>query len=225
MLLPQTSLDRVLGDRTAKSFAKNLGLKTIADLLLHFPRRYASRGELTKISELPVGEAVSVVAEILDVRERRMTGRKGSILEVRITDGNGTMSLTFFNQAWRQKDLVPGSRGLFAGKTGIYQGKIQLAHPDYELFPEDISGEAAKQVGVLMEELAHAHQLIAITHQPQIAARANQHLYVYKQEANGSITTNIRVLGEQERIQTIASMLAGENPSEAVLASAREMMK
>ena len=144
MLLPQTPLDRVLGDRTAKSFAKHLGLKTISDLLLHFPRRYASRGELTKISELPVGEAVSVVAEILDVRERRMTGRKGSILEVRITDGNGTMSLTFFNQAWRQKDLVPGSRGLFAGKTGIYQGKIQLAHPDYELFPEDISGEAAK---------------------------------------------------------------------------------
>ena len=144
MLLPQTPLDRVLGDRTAKSFAKHLGLKTISDLLLHFPRRYASRGELTKISELPVGEAVSVVAEILDVRERRMTGRKGSILEMRITDGNGTMSLTFFNQAWRQKDLVPGSRGLFAGKTGIYQGKIQLAHPDYELFPEDISGEAAK---------------------------------------------------------------------------------
>ena len=144
MLLPEDKLDRVLGDRTAKSFGKNLGLKTVGDLLLHFPRRYASRGELTKISELPVGEAVSVVAEILDVRERRMTGRKGSILEVRITDGEGTMSLTFFNQAWRQKDLLPGSRGLFAGKTGIYQGKIQLAHPDYELFQDDISGEAAK---------------------------------------------------------------------------------
>ncbi len=144
MLLPEDKLDRVLGDRTAKSFGKNLGLKTVGDLLLHFPRRYASRGELTKISELPVGEAVSVVAEILDVRERRMTGRKGSILEVRITDGDGTMSLTFFNQAWRQKDLLPGSRGLFAGKTGIYQGKIQLAHPDYELFQDDISGEAAK---------------------------------------------------------------------------------
>lgn len=144
MLLPEDKLDRVLGDRTAKSFGKNLGLKTVGDLLLHFPRRYASRGELTKIAELPVGEAVSVVAEILDVRERRMTGRKGSILEIRITDGDGVMSLTFFNQAWRQKDLVPGSRGLFAGKTGIYQGKIQLAHPDYELFQDDISGEAAK---------------------------------------------------------------------------------
>lgn len=144
MLLPQTPLDRLIGERTAKSFAKNLGLKTVEDLMLHFPRRYASRGELSKISELPIGEAVSIVAEILDVRERRMTGRKGSILEVRITDGNGTMSLTFFNQAWRQKELLPGSRGLFAGKTGIYQGKVQLAHPDYELFQDDISGEAAK---------------------------------------------------------------------------------
>jgi ATP-dependent DNA helicase RecG len=144
MLLPQTPLDRVLGDRTAKSFGKNLGLKNVADLLLHFPRRYANRGELTKISELPVGESVSVVAEILDMRERRMTGRKGSILEVRITDGDGTMSLTFFNQAWRQKDLIPGARGLFAGKTGIYQGKVQLAHPDYELFNDDISGDKAK---------------------------------------------------------------------------------
>ncbi|MEY4310302.1 MAG: hypothetical protein RLZ71_228 [Actinomycetota bacterium] len=145
MLLPIEPLVKVLGDRTAKSFAKNLGLKTVADLLLHFPRRYSSRGELTPISELPIGETVTVVADILDVRERRMTGRKGSILEVRITDGNGNMSLTFFNQAWRQKDLKPGSRGLFAGKTGLYQGKIQLAHPDYELFPEEISDEDAKK--------------------------------------------------------------------------------
>ncbi len=144
MLLPSESLDRVLGDRTAKSFARHLGLLTVADLLQHFPRRYASRGELTPISELPVGESVSIVADIVDVRERFMTGRKGSILEVRITDGNGMLSLTFFNQAWRQKDLKPGSRGLFAGKIGAYQGKLQLTHPDYELFPEDITDEAAK---------------------------------------------------------------------------------
>ncbi len=144
MLLPLESLDRVLGDRTAKSFARHLGLSTVADLLQHFPRRYATRGELTPISELPVGESVSIVADIVDVRERFMTGRKGSILEVRITDGNGMLSLTFFNQAWRQKDLKPGARGLFAGKIGAYQGKLQLTHPDYELFPEDITDEAAK---------------------------------------------------------------------------------
>ncbi|MEY4424809.1 MAG: hypothetical protein RJB56_436 [Actinomycetota bacterium] len=145
MLLPLQPLDRVLGDRTAKSFAKHLGLKTVADLLTHFPRRYATRGTLTPISEIPIGEPATVVADILEVRERRMKGRNGSILEVRITDGHGHMSLTFFNQAWRQKELRAGMRGLFAGKVGSYQGKLQLAHPDYELFPEEISDAEAKR--------------------------------------------------------------------------------
>lgn len=144
MLLPLTPLDRLLGDRTAKSFAKHLGLKTVSDLLQHYPRRYSSRGELTPIAQLPIGEAVTVVAEIVDVRERFMSGRKGSILEVRITDGEAKMSLSFFNQGWRQKDLKPGLRGLFAGKTSLFNNNIQLAHPDYELFPDELSDEAAK---------------------------------------------------------------------------------
>jgi DNA repair protein RecN (Recombination protein N) len=107
----------------------------------------------------------------------------------------------------------------------LVAGSLEMPTLIFDEIDSGISGEAAKQVGVLMEELAINHQLIAITHQPQIAARANQHLYVFKQEENGSITTSIRVLSEQERIQAIAKMLAGENPSEAVLASAREMMK
>ena len=145
MLLPLEPLDRVLGDRTAKSFAKHLGLRTVAELLTHFPRRYSTRGELTPISEIPLGEPATVVADIVEVRERRMKGKNGSILEVRITDGHGYMILSFFNQAWRQKELRPGARGLFAGKVGSYQGKLQLAHPDYELFPEEISDEDAKR--------------------------------------------------------------------------------
>ena len=144
MLLPTTSLDRVLGDKTAKSFAKNLGLVTVADLLQHYPRRYSSRGELTPITYLPVGESVSIVAEVVDARERRTKGRVSHILEVRITDGSGFLSLTFFNQAWRQKSLTPGTRGLFAGKIGEYQGKLQLAHPDYELFLDEVSQFDAK---------------------------------------------------------------------------------
>ena len=144
MLLPTTALDRVLGDKSAKSFAKNLGLVTVADLLQHYPRRYSSRGELTPITNLPVGESVSIVAEVVDARERRTKGRISHILEVRITDGSGFLSLTFFNQAWRQKNLLPGTRGLFAGKIGEYQGKLQLAHPDYELFPDEVSQFDAK---------------------------------------------------------------------------------
>ncbi|MEY2954738.1 MAG: hypothetical protein RL530_339 [Actinomycetota bacterium] len=144
MLLPLTPLDRVLGDRTAKALARHLGLRTISDLLQHYPRRYYTRGELTPISQIPVGEAATVVAAIVDAKERRMKGKSGSILEVRITDGDGIITLTFFNQAWRLKDLRPGARGLFAGKISAYQGKLQLAHPEYELFTEELDDDKAK---------------------------------------------------------------------------------
>lgn len=145
MLLPEDSLTVLLGDRTAKALAKHLGLCTVSDLLQHFPRRYSTRGELTPIAEIPVGEAVTVVADVVDVRERYMRGKAGNILEVRITDGEGFLSATFFNQAWRAKELKPGSRGLFAGKISSYQGKLQLSHPDYELFAEDIDEADAKR--------------------------------------------------------------------------------
>lgn len=144
MLLPLTPLDRVLGDRTAKAFAKHLGLRTIADLLTHYPRRYYTRGELTPIMQIPIGEAVTIVADVVDAKERRMKGKNGSILEIRITDGEGQVTLTFFNQTWRLKDLRPGARGLFAGKISEYGGRLQLSHPEYELFNEEMDESKAK---------------------------------------------------------------------------------
>ena len=144
MLLPTTDLNRVLGEKTAKSLAKHLGLITVADLLQHYPRRYSSRGELTPISEIPIGEQVSVVAEVVDGNERRMKGKVGSILEIKITDGDGFITATFFNQAWRAQKLKAGVRGIFAGKIGSYQGRLQLSHPDYELFSDEIEDGAAK---------------------------------------------------------------------------------
>ncbi len=144
MLLPLTPLDRLIGDKTAKALAKNLGIKTAADLLQHYPRRYSSRGELTPISEIPVGETVTLVADVVEVYERRMKGKSGVILEVKLTDGHGFVTATFFNQAWRAQKLRPGVRGLWAGKIGSYQNKLQLAHPDYELFGDEIEDEVAK---------------------------------------------------------------------------------
>jgi ATP-dependent DNA helicase RecG len=131
-----TALPAALGAKVAASFEKAFGMTTVGDLLAHYPRRYAKRGELTPIASLPLGEPVTIVAEVVSARERRMQNRRGSLLEVVISDGDGRMSLTYFNQSWREKDLQPGRRGIFSGKVGEYRGQTQLTHPDYELFDD-----------------------------------------------------------------------------------------
>ncbi|MFM6974071.1 MAG: ATP-dependent DNA helicase RecG [Agromyces sp.] len=138
-------LSAVLGGKTAEALEKAFGMQSVADLLAHVPRRYATRGQLTALAELPVGENVTIVAEIRQVRERRMQQRRGNIVEAILTDGTGTLSLTFFNQPWRLTELTPGSRGIFAGKISWYQGTRQLAHPDYELFPGELDAAAAEK--------------------------------------------------------------------------------
>ncbi|GAA0523251.1 DNA repair protein RecN [Chitinophaga japonensis] len=88
-----------------------------------------------------------------------------------------------------------------------------------------ISGEAARQVGMILRDLAGAHQIICITHQPQIAGKANAHYFVYKEARSGKVTTGVRLLTEEERINAIAQMLSGEKPTAAALENAREMVK
>ncbi len=88
-----------------------------------------------------------------------------------------------------------------------------------------ISGEAAKQVGILLRDLANYHQVICITHQPQVAAKGTCHLYVYKEEdADRRITTRLRALPAEERVLAIARMIGGEQPGEAALQNARELV-
>ena len=94
-----TRLVDVVGDRTAKVLEKVFGYRTTSDLLHHYPRRYFVRGELSDIAELKEGDEVTVLAEIFSASNRKLHGRKGSILEVIVTDGSAKMSLTFFNQA------------------------------------------------------------------------------------------------------------------------------
>ncbi len=133
----------VVGDRTAKVLADAFGIKTVGDLMRHYPRRYMVRGELSEISELKEGDEVTILAEVYSSANRPMRGRKSSILEVIVTDGSNKLSLTFFNQAWREKELKVGAQGLFAGKVGLFNNKKQLAHPDYQMVPDGADVDSA----------------------------------------------------------------------------------
>lgn len=102
--------------------------------------------------------------------------------------------------------------------------KLELPTLIFDEIDTGISGEAAKQVGIIMKDLSAAHQIIAITHQPQIAARAAAHYFVYKEIRGEKIATSIRLLDNDERIIAIAKMLGGEKPTAAALENAREMV-
>jgi ATP-dependent DNA helicase RecG len=135
-------LAAVVGDRTAKLLDKHLDIRTVGDLLAHYPRRYVKRGELSRLDALPLETDVTIVAEVLRSTSRALRARRGSMQEVLISDGTGTLSLVFFNQPFIVEDkypnaLVPGRRGLFSGKVKLYQGMRQLAHPQHQMFTEE----------------------------------------------------------------------------------------
>jgi DNA repair protein RecN (Recombination protein N) len=94
----------------------------------------------------------------------------------------------------------------------------------YDEIDAGISGEAARQVGILMKELAQHHQVLSITHQPQIAARADAHFHIHKEATEAGIRTRIRRLDEAGRVEALARMMGGERPSPVVLQNARELI-
>jgi ATP-dependent DNA helicase RecG len=140
-------LTGVLGARTAKALETGLGLRTVEDLLRHYPRRYAERGQLTDLAQLEIDEHVTVMARVSQCDRKtyqdRRTGRRADRLEVVVTDGTGRLTLTFFKQGWRERELTVGRVGMFSGKVGVFNGRRQLAHPDYVLLADDALAAAS----------------------------------------------------------------------------------
>jgi ATP-dependent DNA helicase RecG len=145
-------LKKVLGPATAKVMAEHLGLHSVGDLLHHYPRRYEERGQLTHLADLPMDEHVTVVAQVADARLHTFASAKaprgkGQRLEVTITDGSGRLQLVFFGHGVHKphKELLPGTRAMFAGKVSLFNRRLQLAHPAYELL-RGADDEAAETV-------------------------------------------------------------------------------
>ncbi|MFD8910838.1 ATP-dependent DNA helicase RecG [Streptomyces sp. NPDC059575] len=145
-------LKKVLGPATAKVMAEHLGLHSVGDLLHHYPRRYEERGQLTHLADLPMDEHVTVVAQVADARlhtfaSNRAPRGKGQRLEVTITDGMGRLQLVFFGNGVHKphKELLPGTRAMFSGKVSVFNRRLQLAHPAYELLDKDDDSEDAAE--------------------------------------------------------------------------------
>ncbi|HEV7783045.1 MAG TPA: DNA repair protein RecN [Chitinophagaceae bacterium] len=115
------------------------------------------------------------------------------------------------------------SRLMLCIKSLVAQS-IDLPTLIFDEIDTGVSGEAARQVGLIMKELAANRQVICITHQPQIAGKATAHFFVYKEIVNDAVKTNIRQLSTEERITAIAKMLSGEKPTAAAMENAREMV-
>ena len=147
----RTRLRDVIGGKSATAVSKAFGYEYVQDVLLHLPRRYAVRGELTPLSELIEGEHATIMARVQSVETRPMRQRRGSITEVVVTDGSSDLSLTFFRRP--PGKISRGSVGLFAGKVSSFRQQKQLTHPEIHMLGADADEQ---------EAAAFADQLVPI---------------------------------------------------------------
>ncbi|TFB68104.1 ATP-dependent DNA helicase RecG [Cryobacterium glaciale] len=153
-----TPLKKALGALKARALEKAFGFHTVNDLLSHYPRDYADRDVLRPLNQLTPGANITVIADIVSAREKRMSSRPGTIVEVVISDGGGEFILTFFgkkSQQWRLDQLRPGLRGSFSGKVSTFQNQSQLANPSYKTFESE-------------EEEARDDPTVRLRHKPLI---------------------------------------------------------
>ena len=147
MINLDSPIETVLGDQTKirKKIVEGLGLRTVGDLLHHFPRRYIKTGELTKVADLEQGQFLTVVGEIVKSDEKtytdRRTGRPAYRLETVLSTGGPSLKMTFFAKTqhvagWHARRLPVGHRGLFLGQVSSFQSTWQLTNPKMVLFGE-----------------------------------------------------------------------------------------
>ena len=127
---PVTVLKGV-GPERAKALA-GIDVENVLDLLTYYPRRYLDRTREATVNDLRVGEEATVLVEVKATNARRTRGGK-ALVTCDVSDGSGRLRLTFFNQAWRERQLRPGMQVLVFGKLDVYQGKKQMTNPVVDL--------------------------------------------------------------------------------------------
>jgi len=122
---------RGVGEKRSKALAAQ-DIITVLDLLQHYPRRYLDRTRQASIGDLAVGEEATVLGEVRQVTSRRTRNRR-TLTTVEFGDGTGRLSLTFFNQPWRERQLPKGTQAIVYGKVDLYRGQRQMSNPVVDL--------------------------------------------------------------------------------------------
>ncbi|PVY43207.1 DNA repair protein RecN [Pontibacter virosus] len=144
--------------------------------------------------------------------------------------GTDEISILFSaNKGAQPQSLVKAASGgefsrLMLSIKYMLADKTALPTIVFDEIDTGISGEVAVKVGRMMQQMAQKHQIIAISHLPQIAAQGNSHYFVYKHDTEDRTISRIKKLSEKERVDEIAHMIAGANPSASAYKSAKELL-
>lgn len=132
---PITNIHQI-GPKNAELYHK-LGIQSILDLLYYFPRKYVDFSKLKPINRLEYGEIVTVMATVVNTFTRVAKGGKLNITECVVSDGSGSLRLTWFNQPWLENRLRPGTQITASGKLDMYLGRLMLSNPEWELLDQE----------------------------------------------------------------------------------------
>lgn len=134
-----------VGRQRRKALA-DVGVETVFDLLTYYPRRYVDRTAQAPISEVVVGEEITVVADVLSISARRLRGGR-RLVSVELGDATGVLSAVFFNQAWRERQLTEGRTVALFGKVETYRGRKQMTNPVVDVLGD---GSTAERTGKIV---------------------------------------------------------------------------
>ena len=183
-------------------------------------RRKASFGQFEK-------ELYTLLAELGMPNARIVIQHKAAAPTATGTD---EISILFSaNKGAQPQSLVKAASGgefsrLMLSIKYMLADKTALPTIVFDEIDTGISGEVAVKVGRMMQQMAQKHQIIAISHLPQIAAQGNSHYFVYKHDTEDRTISRVKKLSEKERVDEIAHMIAGANPSASAYKSAKELL-
>lgn len=229
LLRLQESLQRQLGEFTDLGGKINELEQRIAAQEQHLRQQAARLSERRRSVAAPFEEKVHALLAQLAMPHARL---KVDIqpAEALTPTGADRVQFLFASNAGSRflpiKDVASGgelSRLTLCAKS-LVADAIPLPTLIFDEIDAGVSGEVSRRMGAILRELSDRHQVISITHTPQIAACADRHYFVYKEVDNGRTVTRLRVLAPAERVRAIGVMLSGDPPSEAALATAQELI-